>query len=333
MAASSPARSPVGEIVPVTAVRRTDVTALVGSLIWIAVAFAVRAGQLELFAIELFLALAFLALVPLVFRVLAPHVEAGDTLYTAIVIVQLPAAIAATIGLSQPTETTLAVVLVLPWTALTVAMGLLGLRRLRRRGLKPLPALAIDVALLYAAVGGAFLAFYALGVGLGFDSITVLLTVVHYHFAGLVLLVVLGLSARQLAPGDDRLPTTRAGKTFTVAIGTTIVGIAAVAVGIASHPAIELVAVLVLVGGIVLGAVATLRWVLPTVPPIVAAFLGIAWIAVAAGALLGLAAVTTGFLDGHSLSLSTMVRWHGMLNGILFGAAGLIAFRLQETLA
>jgi hypothetical protein len=90
-----------------------------------------------------------------------------------------------------------AALLSLPWLAVTLLTALFGLARLLRRGPRPLEELAIDAGLIYLAVGGGWLVLARAGIRpLGFDPLIVLLTAVHFHYAGFVLPLLTGMVGR-----------------------------------------------------------------------------------------------------------------------------------------
>jgi hypothetical protein len=116
----------------------------------------------------------------------------------------------------------LAAMLSLPWLGLTLLAALAGTLRVFRRGLLPLHELAIDTSLLYLAVGGGWAVLSRAGLQpMGFSSLIVLLTAVHFHYAGFVLPLLTGMAGRVL----------RSRETDIAAIGV-IVGVPLVAVGI-----------------------------------------------------------------------------------------------------
>lgn len=68
--------------------------------------------------------------------------------------------------------------------------------------------LAIDAALLYIPVGAVALVLHVAGISLQFRPIIILLTVVHYHYAGFVLPLVTGLAGRVLSGPTERSTVT-----------------------------------------------------------------------------------------------------------------------------
>jgi hypothetical protein len=95
-----------------------------------------------------------------------------------------------------------AAVLALPWLALTAALALSALvdtaRRVRRFGWQARLDVLTDAALGFLAIGGLFLASDRAGLApLGFSSQIILLTAIHFHFAGFGLLLLATELARR----------------------------------------------------------------------------------------------------------------------------------------
>src|SRR5262249_49293411 len=112
--------------------------------------------------------------------------------------IQLPAAIILSIAFTLPVGL-LAGALSLPWLMTAALISVSRLVRVWRRGLGPSEELSIDAGFIYLVVGGVWALFSRLGVRpLDFDPVIVFLTAIHFHFAGFVLPLMVGLAARQL---------------------------------------------------------------------------------------------------------------------------------------
>lgn len=98
---------------------------------------------------------------------------------------------------------TLAGLLSLPWLLFTALVTLLGILRFCERGGGPVHSIAVEAGMVFLIVGGVWTAASRFGSTLlGFAEPWVLLTGVHFHFAGLVLSIVTGELARRVAPGN-----------------------------------------------------------------------------------------------------------------------------------
>ncbi len=140
--------------------------------------------------------------------------------------------------------------LCLPWLLVTGLIALLGLQRILKRGLAPIEETAIDVGLFYLPVGGGWLVISSAGVVPtilqdleGNLPEIVLLTAVHFHFAGFSAAVIAGLAGRALKAGvsfgESARPPALAAYRFAAAV--VIIGPPLVAVGIMASPIIEVI--------------------------------------------------------------------------------------------
>jgi hypothetical protein len=197
-----------------------------------------------------------------------------------------------------------AAALAVPW----LACSALGMAGAIRHGLEQLPsllaprrlpALGMDVALGFWAVGALFIVIDRLGIDAGFPPVIVLLTATHFHFAGFGLLAIASL-----------LATSR--PWLRVAVLGLIVGIPLTALGfvLAANPINALGALLVGTSGIGVGigllsgrVSGRADWVSRPagLALLIGMPLGIAW---SLSILTGVA-----FVD-----LDTMIRTHGALN-------------------
>ena len=213
-------------------------------------------------------------------------------------------------------------VLALPWLATTGLIALAaGLRLLHDPDrLRPDIRHATDAAVAFLAVGSTFALIDRLGVRpFDFPATIILLTAVHFHFAGFVLPLAGTLAYRR-----------RPGRWLEVAIGAVVVGIPVTALGFFGIPIANLIgATLTAVGGFGIG-LATLL-VARTMARRSAVGLAI----VAGFSLLvsmPMAVIyTTGVLVGTTwLDLPTMAAVHGSLNALGFALPATVAWTLDR---
>ncbi len=177
--------------------------AAIGGAVWIAfVIWRVPDARHEAWALALVL-LAAAVLVPLASGLWTDREETRQELPERLLggaeRAQLPAAVALAVALGVAPGW-LAAGLALPWAAVLAMMAAAGLGRIRRdRFRRSLEGLAADIALLFGAVGAAWLLADRAGWRpLGFPAPIVALTAVHFHYAGLLLPLFAGLVHREL---------------------------------------------------------------------------------------------------------------------------------------
>jgi len=223
------------------------------------------------------------------------------------------------------------VALTLPWLCVTGAIALCGLGRLTARGGGPLPELAIDAGLLYVPVAATFLCMHAAGVSLRFAPIIVLLTGVHFHYAGFALPLVVGLTGRILTGDDGTFPAAITGRATAAATVVIVVGILLIAVGITFSPLVEAVAVIAFTIAVAGFAIRLLRDVVPAVTRLPGLLLAVAALSICWTMALALAFASASLPGTPSLiTIPEMIRWHGSVNAFGFALPALLAVRLLE---
>lgn len=212
----------------------------------------------------------------------------------------------------------------LPWVVLLSILATVGWHRMAHAGFASIAARCDCVGMIYAAVAALWLLADRLALQpLGFDADIVLLTAVHFHYAGLVLPVLTALVLR-----SDGCPRLVRGVGFGV-----VVGIPAVAVGITSSqfrlsPALEAAAALTMATGGMAVAVLHLKLGLQSRARILQRGLWtVAGLSLGAGmALAAVYGVRSFVLPLPWLDIPAMRALHGTLNSIGFGFCGVLAW-------
>ncbi|MEM9193967.1 MAG: YndJ family transporter [Myxococcota bacterium] len=261
---------------------------------------------------EALLVLAALVHVPLVLRVVdAPRRDGRRALtYESAVALWPLAALLLFVAIQLPPSGA-AFVLGVPWLLLTVLMAFYGIERFLSRGVHPLSETAIDAGLGFSAVGGVWTIAYLGGhTLLGFFDLWVLLTAVHFHFAGLSLVTILGVAGR-----------VRSTKLHTVSTWTILLSIPATAAGIALSPLLETLAGVCLAVGC-LGLTIHLFVLGRRHHPL----LYFSGLSLAAAMLLAAGFALSGTVSLRWLSIHEMIEWHGITNAVGFALSALLVF-------
>ncbi len=260
---------------------------------------------------------AVLVIVPLGFSVVGD--ERG--LYKLVVFAQ-PVAALFTVASFFVQKGVLSAALASAWLLLNILIALLGLVRLTSRGLHRIEELSVDAGLLYLPVAGGWLVIYRLGIQpFAFGEMIVLLTAVHFHFAGFATPIIAGMSGRVLARRDHPR------NVFGLSVFALVAAMPLVAAGITYSPWIGLMGALLLTLGLVLLAVLTLRWVRPSINSSV-------WRALLSiGAISSCAAMVLACLYAYSLATQTLIitipgmaMTHGLLNAFGFVTCSLLVW-------
>jgi hypothetical protein len=279
-------------------------SAMAGAVAWAVVAALAPFGLIE----KLFL-LAPLVAVPLAFALLepAPWMSA---------ILQPFAAASATASFFVPPGAA-AAGLAVPWAILTGVAALEGLMRIRTWSFEEVVTTA---SLLLLPVGGGWLLASRAGFApLGFGEPIALLTAVPFHFTAFLaptLAVLAGRGSR--------------GPLFAASSLGILGGTPLLAVGFVFSPVLKLAAVFVIVAALGGVAVLQLRALARLKRRMSKTLLALSSAALLAGMLIA-GLYELGFFTARGwLSIPQVARSHGLLNGLGFAVAGLMAWTLER---
>ena len=304
---------------PATLAKRS---AFVGLFVWLILLFLTTSDAYETQLIHSVVLFGMLVIVPLGLSLVT---DTQSLLYRTVIVSQPFAALMAAASFLFETGL-LAALLSSAWLVITVLVALLGITRIISRGLYPVEELSIDAGLLYLPVAGVWLVIYRLGEQpFGYGEMIILLTVVHFHFAGFAAPIIAGMSGRVLA-GRAHPRAMYAFSVFAI-----VASMPLVAAGITFTPVVGLIGALLLSIGLVLLAILNIGWVRPAIIPTGKQSLLIV------GALSSCAAMVLACLYAYSLVAQTLIvtipgmaMTHGLLNAFGFVGCSLLAYTLPE---
>ena len=244
---------------------------------------------------------------------------------------QLPAALLLVASFALPAGPT-AALLTLPWLGVTALVALGGMFRLRA-GARTVAEVCLDAGLVYLAVGGAWAVISRAGLRpLGFPDVIVLMTAVHFHYAGFALPLLAGSVTRALGGTLASL----AGLGVVAGVPLVAAGItdAQLAGGLFGPHRLELVASGLLAASAALVGLLQVRLAIRAGRPVlVRTLLAISGLAVLGPmALAGLYA--TGAAAGVAwVDFEAMARYHGAVNALGFALPGLLAWNLDRSIS
>jgi len=294
-----------------------------GAILWAVLVACAFLGKLDLATIELLFLLAPLVIIPLGLEIL----QRLDPL-------SQPAAIERLGRLLQPFAAVLAVLsfwfppgriaamLSGGWLLFCAALGLSGLARVMRGALAQLDTACAAVALLYLPVGGAWLVASRLGLNpMGFQEPIVLLTAVHFHYAGFAAPLLAGATSRALAGRGAVIRVV-----FRLATWGILAGPGLLATGFVVGPRLKLVAALVLALSQTLLAVCIFAALRAVAHRFARVLLGVSALSVAFAMTLA-ATWAVGEYPSHPfVNLPQMSRLHGTANALGFVFCGLLGW-------
>jgi hypothetical protein len=206
------------------------------------------------------------------------------------------------------------------WLLVCVWFAGRGLRRLWRFRSRSFSQVCFAIGEAYLIVGGAWLVASRLGLQpVGFQEPIVLLTAVHFHFAGFLSAVLAGLTF-------ERLRETRWSKLLGGALPGVIIGPGLLGLAFLVGPQVKLAAVMVIVAGQFGLATGMVRVALRTENPVGRAMLILSSGCVVAGMALAASWALGEYPLQPFVDLGRMERYHGALNALGFGICGLIGW-------
>ena len=291
-----------------------------GLIVWLLLWLPIRFTARELAFIDRLLLLAPLAIVPLGLRLISAVNRAGEIHFLDRTAIRAHPVCAAFVVFSFLSRTGVAAAMfAIPWLLFGAICGAMGLVRLLPRGFRHTEELCLDFALLFFPVGCIWLVISRLGANpLGFSNDIVLLTAVHFHYAGFGALTLLGVIGRVVD-----------GTLYRVTAWGAITGIPLLALGITFSSGLEITAALLLATSFVAAACMTAFVVLPRIDNHTAqVFLAVSAVSLVL-AMLFATVYALGKLTGRGwLDIPEMAVVHGVANSIGFALCGLVGWNL-----
>lgn len=306
-------------------------SALAGGAIWAGIVVAsilgptwdMRSAAQRLGVIELLFLLGPLVVVPLGLELFSrlENVASQNGFIRAARLLQFPAAILVMASFFFE-HGVVATTLVVPWFVVGCLVGFRGLQLLVSHASKNLKMACVILSFSYLPVGCAWLIASRLGLTpINFQEPIVLLTAVHFHFAGFAA----PLMTRALANVIDR-GSLLARKIFSVVATGVLVGPGVLAAGFIVGPRLKVVAALVLVAseiGLALFFLAALRNLQPRWTR--------AFVAISAASVLGAMAFAAVWAISEFplqpfVHLAEMAKFHGTANALGFTTCGLVGW-------
>jgi hypothetical protein len=270
---------------------------------------------------KLMLGFAFVVITPLALRLATDPGARYPQIYRFAIRFQWIAAICGVISVAL-SDGIPAKILALPWLLETGLIALWGAARFFSRRNYRLDELVLDAGLAYTAIGGAWFVIWRFGLTpFDFGTTIIILTAVHFHYISLTALVFAAMVGRTLTKHRTLYQAAAIGRIIApqfVAAGITL-----------SVVAVELIGAIIIAASLVTMSVFTLRLIVPTIEQPVPKYL----LAISAGIVIFTMAFAVAYplgrlSDWWGLSFADMLRWHGVLNALVFGFCGLLGWFL-----
>jgi hypothetical protein len=299
--------------------------ALIGAVIWIASFAPAKVHRLELEWIDLLFLFAPLVIVPLGLQ-LNSQIERDDPISSVERLaraVQLPCALSVVVSFFF-SRGTLAAIFAAAWLIFSGLLALSGVTRIYRGAFRSLDSSLPVFAFLYLPIGAAWLVASRFGLTpLGFQEPTVLLTAVHFHYAGFA--APLLARASRLALREPRKNPLHTVLLNIIACGV-VIGPGLLAAGFVIGPRVKLSAAVLLAVSEIGLALCFLRALRRIANATAKVLIALASLCVAVAMILaGLWAVGE-YPFQPFVHLAEMARFHGTANAFGFTLCGLIGW-------
>jgi hypothetical protein len=293
---------------------------IIGAVLWSALVAASVVGWLHWGVIEFLFLLGPLVVVPLglelACRLVFPY-RTGDAW------MQLSAALCVAASFLLP-QGSVAALLVLPWLAFAVVLALRVVVRLFNRDGRDLQSVCLTASACYLPIGCAWLVASRYGLSpMGFQEPIVLLTAVHFHFAGFAAPLLAMATANTLGKASAPALTF-----FKVVAAGVLLGPGLLAAGFIIGPRVKLAAALLIavsefgLAAFFLAAARTLR------PRMAQILVTLSAASVMAAMVLAAVWAVGEFPLQPFVHLDEMARLHGTANAVGFAGCGLLGWTM-----
>ena len=217
------------------------------------------------------------------------------------------------------TQGSLAGLLAIPWLLVTLLLAWLGLKHGLRCARRSPADFCFAISMIFLSIGGGWALLSRLGVRpLGFSDTIVLLTAIHFHYAGFALPLMAGLAYRSRTQ-HPALPWI---------VLLIVLGVPLVAVGITASPVIEVVGSCMLASGAVLLACLQIGHAHQRLVEPARGLLLVSGMSLILGMVLAVVYAVGEYVGTRLLDIPVMIPLHGAANSIGFSLAGLYGWRV-----
>jgi hypothetical protein len=301
-------------------------SAITGALVWLAWLLLSNASEpFDLRIIRAIFLLGVLVIVPLGLSLVAtPDRNGRHALFYRLALLAQPFGAALALCSYLFEQGLAAALLASAWLIVTMFVSIFGIVRFLPRGWARSEEVAIDAGLIYLSVGGVWFVLSRYGLQpLGFGDTIVLLTAIHFHYAGFAAPLLVGLAGRMLE--DTESGAKRLLRISAIAV---ITGTPLVAAGITFSPWLALAGAIVIATGLLLLAALVITRVVPRLHGRGEARLMLLISSTSSVFAMILACFYAYSIVARRLliNIPQMAMFHGVANALGFSLCGLIAW-------
>ena len=205
--------------------------------------------------------------------------------------------------------------LALIYLIFTFFIAFYGVLRFFKRGFTNWPEISIDVGMVYLFIGGLWFFAFIAGIDTGFSPLITWLTAIHFHYSAFLLPISLGFFGRL-----------HQSKMYNISIPIILSGPMLVAIGITFWPLLEVISVLLYIFAIY--TLIVLSFQTRFASRAQAVCVRLSYSALGVSILFSLLYAANRAFGKWGVSIDFMLTFHGFLNCVLFGFAGVMGWVL-----
>ncbi|WP_299093686.1 YndJ family protein [uncultured Metabacillus sp.] len=213
------------------------------------------------------------------------------------------------------TSSTGQIILAFLYLLFTCYVAFRGAQRFFQRGFTNWAEISIDIGMMYLFIGGLWFFAYIAGIDTGFSPLITWLTAIHFHYSAFLLPVSLGLFGRL---HDSAL--------YRVIVSIILAGPMLVAIGITFSPILEVLSVLLYIFAIYSFIILAFRTRFAS--QLQGVLIRLSYCALGITILFSMLYAAGNAFGLWSISMDVMLTFHGFLNCVVFGLAGVIGWVL-----
>ncbi|MCU1267910.1 MAG: rane protein [Acidobacteria bacterium] len=310
---------------PISPPKLSRASALAGTVIWELGFFSHSSTLIETELINKVLLLAVLVIVPLGLSLAATDQEEENSLLFRLAIFAQPIGAAAVVVSFFLKQGIAAALFSSAWLVVAGLLSLHGLSRLLSPKLRVFEEVSISAGLIYLSVGSGWLIMSRLGIQpLGFGDTIVLLTAVHFHYAGFAAPILSGLAGRVLVHQSVSVQ-----RLFALVVLGVIAGTPLVAAGITLSPSLGLAGTVIISCALLLLGILVIGWIVPGITRRSVQLL-LVLSSISPFISMTLASIYAYSIVAKKLiiDIPQMALTHGLINALGFSLCGLLAWTI-----
>jgi hypothetical protein len=198
----------------------------------------------------------------------------------------------------------------------TIMVAFYGISRFLKRGFIHFEEFAIDLGLIYLAIGGAWFFAYTAEMDTGFSSLLTWLTAIHFHYSAFLLPIFVGFLGRIYKP-----------KSYVLVCSLILISPIVVAIGITFSKTVEVLSVLIYI--VAIYSLIAYAFQARIAHAVQKWLIRISFSAIGVTIIFSLFYAIGNYTGNVTVDINFMLQFHGVVNALFFGLFGLIGWSIH----